>query len=310
MTPLVRVLPALALLFLSTGIASAEDDGSSLDSAAEPAIGFSGFLGLAGFQKMVDARIPQGLFTVRGGARYDFFLRQLDVDGTSNAADVDVERHEVSLYAGGTVLGLVEAALRMPYVEEKIDYDYLLGPDSDTNNSGWGDADFSGKITLSIGPFDVAVYATGALPTAEPDLEDVLDYEWGAAATFSTLNEHLSVHGNVGGLHEDGGLSALVYRVGGAFVAWADNTAVVRLYAYADGVEWEGSAGTDFKIDFGVQALVLDIITLEVGSSVRLIDADKLDDDVADELALRSVVSDHFDDEGSWSITAAAGFLF
>ena len=246
---------------------------------------------------------------VRGGARYHVQVTNRDFEGTISA-EREEQRHELGLYVGASAFGFVDAAVRIPYVWEDIDTDFSVGNDTDTFNRGWADLELAGKVTLELGPFAVAPYLLGRIETGEPEVEDLMEAEYGVAGTFSLFNEYLSVHANLAGLQRETGITALRYRVGGAFVVWADHTAVVRAYGYADGVEWEGKANTDVNVDLGVQARFLDFISVELGATVRVLEADRIDDDLADELEARGVVADHFDDEGTFGVHLGVGVVW
>ena len=137
------------------------------------------------------------------------------------------------------------------------------------------------------------------------------ELEYGAAGTFTLLNEHLGLHANLAGLQREEGLTALRYRLGVSFVAWSDAFMLLRLYAYGDAIEFEGSAQSDMDLEVGAQALLAEFLTLELGVSLRLLDAGFIDDTLKRELRNQQGVFDrHFDDDGTWSVQLGVGFLF
>lgn len=281
----------------------------ALESDAEAAINLPNRLGLAGFQDMVDARVPD-LLSVRGGLRYDAFVQNRDFDGAVEA-EIDREQHDFGAYVGVSALGLLDAAVRFPFIyrRDTAEVDGLPDP-SGSYDQGWGDIDVAGKVAIGLGPIVLAPYAHGRLPTGEPDVGEVAELEWGGAATFSILNEYVAVHANLAGLNVEGGETAFRYRLGASVVVLATDALLLRVYGYGDGIEYEGHADSDFDIDLGVQAIVMKIFFVEVGGSVRLVDAGKIDDEVKDGAgAAIAAVDRHFEDEGTWGLSLAAGVV-
>jgi hypothetical protein len=294
--------------FFSFG-SSGDDDKS--DSAPSRAINFPGTLGLGGMQDMVDARTPEDFIALRAGVRYSVLVEEQSFDG---ALDVtrERERHAATFYAGGSLLGLVDVSIRIPFVYDKEDRSINGFPDPAADyDKGWGNISLAGKVTLKLGPVEVAPYLHGLFPTGEPAVEDLAELEYGVAGSFFLLNDYLGVHGNLAGIQIEGGISALRYRVGASFVVWSTRPLLLRVYGYGDGIEFEGGADSDIDIEFGVQALLFRVITVEIGASVRLLDAGRLDDTVKDDLAQDlGVLDEHFDDEGTWALTFGAGIAF
>lgn len=299
-TVLLAALTALALMSRA----------QALESDAEPAIGLPSRLGLTGFQDMVDARVPS-LLSVRGGLRYDAFVQNRDFDGAIEA-ELDTEEHEFGAYVGVSALGLLDAAVRFPFIyrRETAEVNGLPDP-SGSYDQGWGDIDIAGKVAFGMGPIVLAPYAYGKLPVGEPDVGDVAELEWGGAATFSILNQYVAVHGNLAGVNIEGGEMAFRFRLGASVVVFASDSLLLRVYGYGDGIEYEGQADTDFDIDMGVQAIFMKIFFAELGTSVRLVDAGKIDDDLKDGAgaAIQSV-DKHFDDEGTWGLSLTVGVIF
>jgi hypothetical protein len=296
---------ALALLLLlSAGAARAEE------SAAGRAVNLPGNLGLAGMQDMVDARVPK-LIAVRAGLRYALQVRDQDFRGAVDATR-ELERHDVIAYAGASLLGLADAAVRFPFVYRRDDTD-LHGVREQFRaryDEGWGDLDVAGKVGLSLGDWiTVAPFAFGRLPTGEPDVRDLARFEWGAAATISVLNQYVSVHGNVAGLTEEEGLQGFRYRLGVSLVPVATDPVLLRIYGYGDGLEYEGRANSDFDLDFGVQAILFKMFTVELGSSVRIVDAGYIDDTLKDTLRAEGIFDRHFRDDGTWELHLSVGVV-
>ncbi len=280
------------------------------DSDAEPAINLPGRLGLTGFQDMVDARVPR-LLSVRGGLRYDVFVQNRDFDGALEA-EVDREQHEFGAYVGVSALGLLDAAVRFPFIYRRDTAEVSGLPDpSGSYDQGWGDIDVAGKVAFGLGPVVLAPYAYGKLPTGEPDVGDVAELEWGGAATFSLLNQYVALHANLAGVNVSGGEFAFRYRLGASLVVFADDGVVLRVYGYGDGIEYEGHADSDFDIDMGVQAIFMKIFFVELGGSVRLVDSGTIDDDLKGGAgAAIASIDKHFEDEGTWGLSLNVGVTF
>jgi hypothetical protein len=296
---------ALVSLALSLGAGRA----AAKDSDAEDAIGLPGFLGLTGFQDMVDARVPS-LLSIRTGARYDLTVTEQSFKTNVHTVR-EAQQHEFVAYAGVSALGLIDAAVRAPFVYERDDT-HLRGLTNQIKTrygAGWGDLDVAGKVSLHAGPIVLAPFLYGRLPSGEPKVRDLGRFEYGLAGTFSILNEYLAVHGNIVGVQYEKGDAAFRYRVGVSVVVLATDLVLLRAYGYGDGIEYGGTPGSDFDLDFGVQAIIAKIFTCEVGSSIRLHDSGKIDDDLKDDLTARQAFDRHFDDTGSWGLTLSAGVM-
>lgn len=293
----------IALLLLLPGVARADDD-----SAAEDAIGLPGFLGLAGFQDMVDARVPS-LLSMRAGLRYDLLVSEQDFQRSLDV-ERDLEQHDVSAYVGVSALGLIDAAIRLPFIyrRDDVDFDGVADQFRTRYDEGWANLDAAGKVAFDLGPIALAPYVFGRIPSGEPDVKDLARFEYGLAATFSILDEYVAVHGNLVGVQVEEGLQAFRFRAGASLVVFATDALLVRVYGYGDGIEYEGDADTDFDLDFGAQAILLQMFTVEVGTSVRVLDAEFLDDEFEDGLEA-SGVDDHFEDDGTWGLHLSAGVI-
>lgn len=305
----------LLLLCALSGASFAQDDPADTSSEsggdAERAVGFSSRLGLTGMQSMIDARTPSKI-AIRGGVRYELEVIDQDFDGAVSATRKRKE-HDVSFYAGGSLFGLVDLAARIPWTYRKGE-DNAKGLVEFTKDSdrGWGDFDFSAKVTLTLGDFAaIAPYVSGHFPTGEPQVEDLLEFEYGAAATVWIFNHYLAAHANVAGLSREEGLTALRFRGGASFVAWSEPGLLIRFYGYGDGTEYEGRADFDFDLEFGAQVMLFGFLTAEVGFSTRLLDGGYLDD--SSKRTLRrdlGVLDRHFEDDGTWQVYVGIGANF
>jgi len=307
------VTRTLSLLFALAALAAPvladdEDDGGGGGGAAE-AIKLAGTIGLTGFRDMVDARVPDGL-SIRGGIRYDLLVVDQDFSGAVRATR-KADRHEFTLYGGASLLGLIDAAARIPYLytDDEINRRGLVDRDAD-EDIGWGDFDLAAKVALEVGPLDVAPFVFGRFPTGEPDVRDLAEFHYGAAATFSFFGDFIAAHANLAGVQIEEGLSAFRYRFGVSLVGVATSALLVRVYGYLDGVEFEGRADSDIDLELGAQAILFELITVEVGASTRLLDSGFLDDSAKEALAGQNVFDRHFDDDGTWQLQVGVGVVF
>lgn len=313
-----RFFPALALCALLAGAGApsawADEDESAQSEEEETGAGVTinlpGRLGLTGFQDMVDARSPRGLFHLRGGFHYDVMVSGQDFDGAIDATRRQ-QVHDLSLYAGGSILGLVDVSARMPWSYRKGKDNFQGLADTVEHDKGWADFDLAAKVSFNVwGPITLAPYVHGRFAEGEPEVSELYEFEWGVAGSISLFNDYLSVHGNVSGFNREKGLAAVRFRLGAAFVVWADKLLTLRIYGYGDGIEYEGRAQTDIDVEFGAQAILFEFLSVEVGGSIRLLDANFLDDSAKAALRSRNVFDRHFDDEGTWQLHIAVGVVF
>ncbi|MEZ6188470.1 MAG: hypothetical protein R3F62_26145 [Planctomycetota bacterium] len=295
----------IALALVASAACAWADD----DDDAKRALKLSGSLGLTGFRDMVDARTP-GVLSVRGGLRYHVDVTDQDFKGAIDATR-KAQRHELSLYAGGSLLGMIDVAGRVPYLITREETNRFGLPDlSADDDYGWGDVDLAAKVSLSLGLIDAAVFATGRIPSGEPAVRDLGQFEYGLAASLTLFNHHFAAHGNVSGLQVEEGLSALRYRVGASFVLLDFDALLLRVYAYGDGIEYEGRANSDIDVDFGVQAILFEFVSVELGTTLRVIDGNFLDKDTRRQLIQQGITDRHFDDDGTWAVELGVGIVF
>lgn len=296
-----------ALLALALGAGAAR----GLDSDAEPAIGLPNRLGLCGFQDMVDARVP-GFLSLRGAVRYDVEVRRQELDHGGRVVR-EREQHDFTVLAGASAFGMLDAAIRLPYVyrRDDTDVDAAVGWADARYDEGWSDLEVAGKLGYSFGGLlSLGTFAWGRLPeSGEPDVGDLASFELGSAATLSLLNEFLAIHANLTGLQLEPGALAFRYRAGVSFVCVATEVLLVRLYGYVEGLEHEGSADSDVDLDLGVQAILWKMFTVEVGASVRLVDSGRIDDALEEDLDAEGVLDRHVDSDGTWGLSLSGGIL-
>ena len=282
-------------------------------AASERAIALSGARGLTGFMDMVDARTP-GLLSIRFGTRYIVSVRDRNLEGGQAGVNQREERHALFTSGGVSLFSLLDVGARIPYLFESEDWNVKGQADlpDDGSDHGWGDFDLAAKISLPLGWFTVAPFATGRFPIGEPQVRDLAQLDYGASATLTLFSQYLSFHGNLYGIQRETGLSAFGYRLGLAGVPLATDLLLLRVYSYVDGLEYEGQAGSDLDLVFGVQAIVIESITAEVGVGVRLIDGGHTDDQLRRAIRNNSAVSGtrQFQDDGSWTFQLAVGTAF
>jgi len=310
------LLAAALLLAGPCAVARADDSGGS---DADKAIRFPGHLGLTGFMDMVDARIP-GVLQIRSGLRYRATVTQRTFSDLGSGASLSqrTEEHTLDAYLGVSLLGLVDASIRLPYIVSKDQSNNRKGITdlASITEDGFANVDLAGKISLTLGPFQVAPYLYGRLPSGERSVRDFAELNYGGAAYFSTLNGYLSLHANLSGVQFEKGTSGVRYRLGFAFVLWASDSYLVRFFAYGNGIEYEGAGNSDIDVDFGVQGLLFGMLTVEVGVSVRLVDGGNVDDTIKRQIRdfnlnnAGSALSKHYRDDGSWAVTIGLGTLF
>lgn len=310
MTRPCSLLLAAALL---AALASSGRADEGTGSAAEEAIKLPGARGLVGFGDMVDARSP-GLLSIRLGTRYEVSVHDRDLETpTGGGASERTTRHALYTVVGLSLFGIVDAGARIPYLFESEEQNVFGAPEPGSDSDhGWGDLDLAGKVTLQLGWFSVAPYLLGRLPTAEPAVEDLAEFDYGASGTFAILSQYLSFHGNLYGIQRETGLSALGYRLGLAGVPFASDPLLLRLYAYVDGLEYEGTADSDVDVVFGVQAIVLESITAEIGVRLRVVDGGNVSDELRRALEGSGAGNPvgQLQDDGSWELHLGLGTAF
>lgn len=315
-----RAAPFVLLVALGSALAAPlahadEDPDESLSLTrsevdAERAAWFSSRIGLVGMQGMVDARIPE--LSLRGSVQYDARFTDRDYQ-----TEVELSRrgqeHTATFAAGASALGLVDVAIRVPFEYTRYD-DQLKGiadPAGQTAR-GWGDVEVAGKLAIDFGPLVLSPYLWGRIPSGEPKVRDLLRFEYGLAGTIALFNDYLAVHANVVGLQESGGFSAFRYRLGASFVVYSEPDLLVRLYGYQDGVEFEGKPSSDLDLEVGAQALLFDLITVEVGGTYRLHHADRVDRATRRYLQrdLGSTERPVLENADAWGLRLAVGLSF
>jgi hypothetical protein len=121
-------------------------------------------------------------------------------------------------------------------------------------------------------------------------------WKLGGAGTFSLLNEHIALHGNLAFVNLNGGKLAFGYRVGASVAPVDFDWLVGRVVAYVDGLEYGKKVhGSDIRVAGGVQVQLIRLVTAEITTEYKVVGTD----------VPRSV-----SDVGTYGIGVAAGVSF
>jgi hypothetical protein len=244
-------------------------------------------------QDMIDARIPQGL-TIRGGLRFEESRQNLD----GPIMSFDQSQYNLQAYAGVAALQLFEVGGRLPFELNHSSTGYKLSDSSKIESgSNVGTFDLAGKISLRLGQLTLAPYLIASFPTGDPRFDTMAGGRVGGAASIALFKSMLVLHANVDGAWLSDGHWALDYRFGASGVPIATKVLLLRPYVYLDGVQQLGNTpGCDLSVRGGVQGLLLDFLTVEVGGSYRFVAQD--------------IPSGQSNDLGTWSFNIGAGVAF
>jgi len=270
----------------------AEASTSSGSHSADLAIKLPNFQGLSGMQDMVDARVPEGL-TIRGGLR----MEQQKTDLKGPLLDFSQETFDLQAYAGVAAMKLFEVGARLPFELNHQTEGNRSGGHNRWSSSNVGDLDVSGKIAICFGNLTLAPYALFTLPTGQHRFDDVVGGRVGGAATLTALDSILAVHANVDGAWISGGHWVIDYRVGVSVVPLATKILLVRPYIFLNGKQaLETNPGSDLRVAAGVQGLLFDFVTVELGGSYRFLS--------------QATPTEFGTDEGTWAVQLGAGVAF
>lgn len=263
------------------------------DDDANLATKLPNFLGLSGMRDMIDARTPQG-FTLRGGVR----LQQDKED--LHGALIDVKREELDMqaYMGLALAGFFEAGARLPFSVIHTAHGLRFDGHDHSGGKGIGDLDIAAKVTLPLTPeLTLAPYVTAQLPTGDKRFSLKSGVDVGGALTMTALDEVVAFHVNVAGSWHEGGDTEIKFRVGPSLVPIATKVILLRPYVYLDGREvLHSDTGLDLRVAFGAQALLFDLLTVEIGADWRFM-AQPVPEGIAR-------------DEGTWRVEVGAGVAF
>jgi hypothetical protein len=278
----------------TAGSSSTPSSTSSTSSdAAEIAVKLPNFFGLSGMQDLFDARVPTGL-TIRGGLRMEQSMQNLQ----GPIIHFDQQILDLQAYAGVAALELFEVGARLPFEFNRTTKGLKISGGSEhQSGSNLGNFDLAGKISIRFGQLSLAPYAVLTFPTGSPKFDSPGGARVGGAATVSILNSVLNLHANVDGAWISGGNWAIDYKIGVSVVPLATKIVALRPYVFLRGVQQiDNNPGSDLRVAAGVQGLLFDFITVEVGMSYRF-----LSDTTPHDLP---------DDNGTWSFNIGAGVAF
>ncbi len=279
-----------ALFALVVGVtpcfAEGEEPAESVSPATSPGTGESG---LSGMQDMVEGRIAkQGQL----GTVFSVDYVQQDVYGGlfGDRFDQDIDVTQYSMTVGVGLFDVIELAIKLPWVTQQVNTDFGGVGRFDADERGWGDVVFSVKGGLTIDMLSIAAYTRLEAPTGDDDVfgGDTASGELGAAITLSIADGLLGVHGNLAFVDIEGGTQIMKYALGLSSVIGAD-AFVVKPYLNLLGFEFEGPTGSNFFVDYGVQAFIAEIVFVELAGSNLLLD-DGVEDANAKSFALRFAV--------------------
>jgi len=135
------------------------------------------------------------------------------------------------------------------------------------------DGTLGAKLTLPLPTYRIfmAPFALIVIPQRAPPRPSA-EIDYGLALTVP-VGLWFALHVNVAGVQLERGLSGARARAG---LSWtlgeADSLLLARFYAYVDAVEYVGPGTTDLDAKFGVQLLLWDMFSFEVGGWVRALD--------------------------------------
>ena len=289
-----RAAPSCTLSFLLLAASTALGQEAADPWRPETTVHLAGTHGLTGAGSMVDGRIPSpflaqpldgplGATSTRFTLRYDGALRARRVWAAGRRATLEEGQQSLRATWGWTVQG-IDVAVGLPYTQagERLLIDGA--PDPDRDEQGVGDLTCGLKVAFRIPNFfmqswavaALAPYVIGRIPTGAERVGDEAQVELGVALA-GPFGFGVRYLGNAAVLHLEEGVSAFVYRFGITAVPVARSGLAARLYAHVDGAEFEGKANSTIAVAGGVQALLFDLLTLDLGASVQLFDAGRDD---------------------------------
>jgi hypothetical protein len=201
---------------------------------------------------MIDGRVPQDDVSLRFALRYDY--TRVRLEGPLGTRTVDESAGEV---AGGlSFLGVGDVGFRL------YPFEYKSTPERATD--GVGDLDLAAKVSWTTDLGGLAPYVTQELATGTTSLEHTYATEVGGAGTLALFEQRLTFHLNLAFDDRNSGKLAFRYRLGAAFVAFAEEDLVVRVWSYVDGLEYEGTPGSHLAIFGGVQTKLVGHFSIDL----------------------------------------------
>lgn len=244
-----------ALVLVAPALARAQED-----EPTKNAISFANSRGLAGMRDLVDARVPDADFALRTALRYSY--EREDLESVRGAHVVEKEYAEV--VAGASFVKVFDVGLRLKPIESATT-DHV-------NHCAMADTDVAAKVSWTEELFALAPYVQQELPTGSRRLEHTFATEAGGAATLAVFEQRLTLHANLAFMDQNAGKLGFRYRFGIAFVPWADEDMVLRLWFYVDGLEHEGTKGSEVVAAGGIQVRLFSVVTLSFTANGRIYD--------------------------------------
>jgi len=256
----------LALAVLS--VALARSPARAEDSDVDTARGFSSSFGLTGMRELIDARAPRDLnVRLMTVASYD----RIELSSPRLSRRTDRLRDE--LIGGVSVLGALEGGARWFPFEHELVLDRPTGAAATrTRRHGAGDLDLAAKASLELEPVSLAPYAVLHLGVGEPAVQESTQLEVGGAFTLELAERFVGLHANLAFVEREAGRRAFRYRIGASGVLVATEDVVVRVFAFADGLEEGGARGSDVFLDAGVQAKFGPYLSVSLAVLGRVLD--------------------------------------
>ncbi len=305
-----RTLIALVLVCALGGLARAEDDESEQEKPHEgdPCVNLSGQRGLSGMREMIDARTAPGTWHIRTGAYFQGSSESITASGDVRTHTRD--RFELTPYVGASFLGHLEVGFHWPFPEVEHTQDRIHDVTAPTNDpwpsvhhddvfGGGGNFSFAAKAGWTLGPVSLAAYAIGQTNTGSRLMTHKEDSfgEVGGAGTVSLVDGRFSIHLNLGARHLETRRLGWGFRYRGGFgvIVVQTEKLLVRSFVYGDGVESEGTPGSDARLGAGVQFQLIERIQLEISGDGRLYAG--------------SLVGP-FSDSGTYAVALTIGFVY
>lgn len=303
------VLVFVLVLVLAPGLRAQEaDDDEKPPASSDPCVNLASLRGLAGMREMIDARTPEGNWHIRAGAYFQGSSESIGTDGGVRSFTRD--RFELTPWIGASFLGHLDVGFHWPFPEVEHTQSKIhdvtaptLDPwpsvQKDDLFGGGGNFSFAAKGGWTLGIFSIVAYAIGQTNTGSRHMTHKEDSfgEVGGASTIAVAAGQLCFHLNLGARHLETRHHGwgFRYRPGMSYVAVPSPSVRIRSFLYADGVENEGSPGSDVRLGAGVQIELAERVQLEVSGDGRLYAG--------------SLVGP-FSDDGTYAVAFNAGFVY
>jgi hypothetical protein len=293
----------IGTLLLAPAVAEAEDEGARATEDREDAEQFfpetashlPGAHGLTGFGSVVDGRVPTpfraqalggplGSWSTRFSLRYVGGFQRRRV-WTTAADGTYADASQALILSGGMTVQGLDITLGIPYSHdlEQVGVDDAPDPGRERAH-GTGDLTGGFKLSLKIpnmfgqkwatGAF--APYVLGRVPTGAERVEREASLEAGIALAgpYGHSGRYVA---NLAWVQREGGVTAMVYRFGVSIAPVAEPGFVLRTYVLVDGTEYEGSPNSTVFLSGGIQALLGDRWSVDLGLGLQLTDSERVD---------------------------------